>query len=360
MSKIVPSTIENIEETMAAKKIDKLTILQNEGGIKSSEQKGVKIKINNVRIRPLIDNDVDELRTKHPIIEQAFSDKDTNIANEDQRMVDKANKRKRDYQDILMNEEGENSMSYFQGVYGFASMVAGILVIIPIAFIPFHDTIKDPSYFYEMIIFHIFLFMPLNGVVFVWEFSYIINMDRLRNFKTCAKVVFGLIVSKMTVKGIVNFTWSYMKGYRYPMPFHEMLEILALFPPTFILLWFQCPKGWRRKKKFQRRFWYYISIKLVNIVIYLEYQFLFKTAFIITQQNWQWLVSVALLIAREINLRLQLKLSYKAAGSKDDSVELFREHYVCTQHCIFVTTALGREYITTLSTMILIDFMTSL
>ena len=354
MAKIVPGTVYNIDETMDVIKSHNLTILQNEGGIKSSKQKGDKMKINSIKIRPLNVNNVDELRVKHPIIEQAFKTKDTNLANEDKRMAENAKERKKEYQSILLNEEGINPTSYLKGLYGFAGIAAAILIVLPIALIPYQDSIKDPSYFYESPLISIFCSLPMSGVVWVWEFSYIINMDQLRNFKTCAKVTFGLIISKLSLKGIIYIVWSFIKGYRYPMPFHDMLLALALFPPSFILLWSQCPKEWRCKKEFQRRFWYYISIKLVNIGIYLEYQFLFKTAFIITPKNWQWLLSLALLISREINLHLQMKQSYKAAGTKDDSVELFREHYICTQHCIFVTTAIGGEFITTLSTIILI------
>ena len=354
MTKIVPVTVENIEETMNANKIDNSIILHKDEVRKSSDQAGVKIKIGSTRIRTIIVRDVDEFRAKYPIIEQAFDNKDTNIENEDQRMFDNSKRRKREYQNILLNEEGTNPTSYFKGLYGFTGMAAAILIVLPIAFIPYHDSIKNPSYFYENLLLYTFIVIPMIGVVWVWEFSYIINMDHLRNFKTCTKVIFGLMIGKLSIKGIVYFVWSYIKGYRYPMPFHDILDAFALFPPTFVLLWFQCPSEWRCKKAFQKRFWYYISIKLVNIAIYLEYQFLFKTAFIITPQNWQWLVSVALLIAREINLRLQMKLTYKAAGSKDDSVELFREHYICTQHCKFVSAAIGGEFITILSTIILI------
>ena len=80
---------------------------------------------------------------------------------------------------------------------------------------------------------------------------------------------------------------------------------------------------------------------------------IFKTAFLITPPDWQWVVSIILPIAREINMAGQMKLSYKAGGSRGDSIELFREHYMGTQHCLFLSSSMGGD-ITNLSTYILI------
>ena len=165
-------------------------------------------------------------------------------------MINKTNERKLHYRAILLNEEGIETASYYKGMYLFLGIVAGIIVNLLVALIPFHDSIKDPSYFYENTLSWIFFVTPLYGIVFVWELSYIINMDRLRSLKTCLNVALGLVICKAIIKGFVYFIWIYIKGYRYPMPFHNMIETFALFPPTFILLWFQFPENWRKDMKF--------------------------------------------------------------------------------------------------------------
>ena len=157
-------------------------------------------------------------------------------------MAEKAEVRDKQYQDILCNEDGDDSTPSYYSLYGLASVAAGTAANLSIALIPFHDSIKEPFYFYENLLSMLLIQTPLYAIVYVWEFAYIMNMDLLRNLKICARVSFGLIICKIFLRGLTNFLWIYIAGNSYPMPFHYMLETFALFPPTFILLWLQCPK----------------------------------------------------------------------------------------------------------------------
>ena len=350
--KISPATVEDIVNEQASDQPGQSTVLQKHGTKKTMK---LPSKKDNTRTQTFVVHDIEELQKNHPIINQQYINDEPAIETENQRMVHKANKRRQLYREILTNNYFAFSTPYYKGLFAFIGVVAGILMTLPMALIPTHDTIEYPQYFYEYTLIMIFTGPagPVYAVILLWEFSYIIKMDHLRNFKNCARVTLGLIVSALSIRGMIYFIWVHAGGYRFPMPFNATLTTIIEFLPIFTILWFQCPRNWRLNKKFQRRFWYYVSIKLINILIYLEYQFIFKTAFLIVSPDWQWVVCIALPIAREINLRVQMKLSYKASGSKDDSVELYREHYVGTQHCLFLSAAMGSD-ITTVSTIILI------
>ena len=72
-----------------------------------------------------------------------------------------------------------------------------------------------------------------------------------------------------------------------------------------------------------------------------------------TSQNRQWIVAATLPLLREFNLWLDLKLSYRAADSKDSSIEIYRTFWINTGHCIGLCSYLGAS-ITTISTWIIV------
>ena len=328
------------------------SIQSNEKGmIQISDEENSKKTPNEIITRSA-ERKIGELQENRPVIDQKFDNGETDIRTEDQKMANQAEERHQHYQDILQYEE-ESPSPYYYGFYGFFGMAAGIALNMHFLLIPYHDTIKDPSYFYEYTLYRILVQIPVYSVVYVWEFAYIMNTDRLRNIKTCAKVAVGLIISNVSLRVLINLLWIILGGNRYPMPFHSMVYVITQVFIAMILLWFQCPKKWRVDKKFQRRFVYFIWIKLSNILIYVEYLMFFKTMLRVTPQNWQWVVPLAFPVARELNTRWQMMLSYKSANSKQDSVGIFREHYNSTQHNVFLSAAIGSD-MTDLSMLILI------
>ena len=92
--------------------------------------------------------------------------------------------------------------------------------------------------------------------------------------------------------------------------------------------------------------------QMFGFLMTIEYS-IFRKILTSTSQNRQWIVAATLPLLREFNLWLDLKLSYRAADSKDSSVEIYRNFWINTGHCIGLCSYLGAS-ITAFSTWIIV------
>ena len=302
------------------------------------------------RVVPIISISKPENETVHVPLPMNLQQSDGQIVNEKAKMARRAEERHMLYEDILNDTHRHTHPSHI-GLYGLGGILFGISVNTITALIPIHDVIKHPQYFYEDILTEIF-FNVIVGMKMALENSYVMNLGCLRNFKHCAKIVFGTVIARLLTKGALNFIWIYIGGNRYPMPFHTNLDGLALFLLVFILIWSQFPEEFKSNKIFRKRFWYYMLQVLMNILINIEYQVYSKVIMEITPE-YQWIVVGTLPLARELNICIQTKISFKAAASEDFSVEFYQTLSINTAHCVFLSTVLGSQ-ITNLSTWLIV------
>ena len=294
--------------------------------------------------------DVQEVENEQSKTSTTLEDSENFITSVQERIAQKAQKRHHLYEDILDNKQGQK-LAWHVGFYAFGGIVLGTMMNSIIALIPAHDVIKYPQYFYEDILSGIPMSL-LGGIYFHLAATYMINVDFLRTIRHCGKVSIGITISSLCLQGLIDLSWVYYGGNRYPMPFRQFLLVFAVIPVSIIWVWIQFPKEWRTDKSFRTRYCYYILMNLNSILITIEYG-IFKKTILEQDPNKQWIVVALLPILRELNLWIQSNLAFKAANGKDLSVEVCTSFGVNARHCVFLSTVLGSE-VTNLSTWIIV------
>ena len=242
------------------------------------------------------------------------------------------------YRDILYNEDS-SKYSTCTAFYGFNGVLFGLFMNSVTALIPIHNVIEEPGYFYEVILTNMF-FTPLFAAQLLYQCSYWMNIDYIRTFKSYITIAILLVAYRVCIQGILYVVWVYQLDNPYPMPFHTTIEGMTMFPFGFFVLWMIFPSDWRKTKELQKRFHYFMLTFMINFFIHTEYT-IYTSMFVKISPKLQWVLALTLPLAREFNLWLQLKTAYRAAGSKDTSVEISCSYMINTRHCVFLSVMLG-------------------
>ena len=294
------------------------------------------------KIAPLTSIDNIGVENKHGKVsfnlENDRNDKKETIDFEKEQKFFTAIQRQQAYRDILFNEN-TNKYSACTAFYGLNGVLFGLFMNSITALIPIHNVIKQPEYFYEVILTNMF-FTPLFAAQLLYQCSYWMNIDYIRTLKNYVRIAICLVVYRVCIQGGLYAIWTCLLENPYPMPFHTTIGGMTLFPFGFFVLWMQFSKEWRKTKELQTRFLYFMLTFMINFVIHTEYT-IYNSVFLKISPNLQWVLALTLPFARELNLWMQLKTAYKSAGSKDSSVEISCSYMVNTRHCVFLSVMLG-------------------
>ena len=266
---------------------------------------------------------------------------------EKQRMIDKCTRRHQILKDVIYNEDHQN-YPYYTGLLGLGGIILGILMNYLPAIVPLHDMIENPEYFYEYMIFEFFLLAPFFIIQMLLASSTVMNIDCLKTFKNVAWIIPEFLAYRIFLEGLVNVIWVKLYEFRYPMPFNGLLNTVLMLLGMFFVEWRHLSKAFRKNQQLQKRFRLWMAYVLVTFLIHIEYQVI-RGIIINAGPTWQPILVVSLVIAREVNVRIQTLVCHKAADAKDSSVEIFLSFEINTSHALFLCSILGSE-ITTAST----------
>ena len=304
-------------------------------------------------ISSVVTIDVEERSNKISPISKTDNEPLDAVEQEKQRMARKAEKRHQHLRDILM-KVNSNGYPFYVAFYGLIGILLGVFLLCILALIPRHDVIKDPEYFYEGAGITLLITSPFFVVSYLASAIMVLNIDCLKLARAFVVIASMILIYRISIMGIVNLFWVYIAEFRYPMPFHALIDAYLTYPCFIYLLWRQMPEKWRSSKEFKKRFLFYILRTLISTLISFEYQAL-NTLIVNSTETWQPLMFASMAFVREFNIWISTKIAYKAAGAKDASVEIFISFNENTRHAMYLSSTLGSA-ISDTSTAVILAF----
>ena len=220
---------------------------------------------------------------------------------------------------------------------------------------PQHNVILYPEYWYEplgpSIISTIMIAVPaqLIGCSLVMKINFLLtikNMVIMFLSDTCAFVSSYILV---------HIIWVYGAGYPHPMPFiGQFCWSIGAIMRT-VSFWFLFPRDLRvDDKNFRRRIIAYFCFTPLNMFIAVAYSQL-PSLFFIVPSNWQWCVGLLIPIFKKMNMFVNSKLAFKAAGSDEVSARIVLICFVGSLHGLSVSLLLPNVTTTTAYVVIFLD-----
>ena len=241
---------------------------------------------------------------------------------------------------ILSNSASNDVQSLRYIIYSMGSIVGSMIPILVYTLIPVHNVILDPYYWFEFPLQTAISLVPCYVGVILFKSSYYINMNCLRAHLTFHKIVLVTVVLYIAIHAIAYLAWTQLAQYQNPIPFtgygcYYVVNIFAL-----AMVWLSFPSHWRREKIINER------LKSLMIAVVLN-QFLPTAYFVIVRlmlicpREYQWIVSFALPLFRQLLSWITLRYVIKAADGDENGAEIFCSYAVGSVHAMFLVYTLG-------------------
>ena len=128
----------------------------------------------------------------------------------------------------------------------------------------------------------------------------------------------------------LHYVWVKVFQLPYPIPFvlHVNL-IFFVFPATIVAIWFKFPRSWRKNSDFRHRLMYLLQAHFyVAFFMTLKYA-IFTVAFVYIPSEFQWILVLLLILARELGQILLNKICFKMiekSDGREDWIEIVNAH----------------------------------
>lgn len=250
----------------------------------------------------------------------------------------RAETRNATFKNILLNKRTQD-ISILAVGYGFSGAFLGLLAVSVLTFVPVHDIIIEPTYWCELM--HpSFVYLGILAGFTLVTGSCWLNVSFIQTKKNYMALFCILSITSMIFVSSTYLIWTYLLGLRYPMPFQGQICAYTMIFASCVTLWFQVPFSMRNDAKFRCRLKFFFLAYAFNFLIAIEYQGLSKIMTAVPP-SYQFIVAIFLPIVREVNLRVQTKIAFKASGCQDSSVKITCIHNVNTRHSLFLAIVMG-------------------
>ena len=185
---------------------------------------------------------------------------------------EKARKRNQIFEFILQNQPTQLSWIGLL-FYPFAIIFISFLFLVPFCFVPAHDLVIYPEYWYEILFHGTYMFIP-----FYWFWTYLagayLNLSCSYHWKHLVIVSFvaSTIMFSFTIS--TYYFWTKALLYQYPIPFCGLITCTLMnlsFCPT---VWYLIPSGLRKNRGLKNRIKNFILHMISGMTVVLFYQFL--------------------------------------------------------------------------------------
>ena len=225
---------------------------------------------------------------------------------------------------------------------------------------PQHFNIGSPAYWYEILIFLLFGWVPITAANFAFTSNFGLGVGVWSLFKKCCIIY---VIGSLTIV-IFSYhfyiSWVYIGEYIWPMPFHGYACGVFGWVAMTICTWLQFPKEWRSDPNIRKQLFFRVLFFNVSLIFEMTYKIILKL-FQLVDGNKQWPLVFLLILIRESNMRSLALLGKKIAGSEDLVFEIIAINYAATRHIIFLSVNMGSLTTTTSSYLILgSDFLINL
>ena len=297
--------------------------------------------------------------TKISIIENTIVDEakcgspiNVDILQEKHRSESRYNNRINHHKSFLENTHlNSNTLPYL--VYGLLGIVTSFLATSIYILIPVHDVIRNPDYWYEIML-QTSVILVVMGIFFVVNCSEWMNIDRIKTIKNVVIVSIVLVTVYIGLWCLSYIIWTHGLNYQWPIPFVAYLVTYTAIFYGWIALFCCFPKAWRKHKLFNKRIKFFLIALSFNMSAGVTYQFILK-GFIVLSDDYQWVLVLIFPLIREFYLWLTLYFGKKACDGDIHRLIIIATHYTNSRHATLLATIVG-SYIPAESASVLFAF----
>ena len=249
---------------------------------------------------------------------------------------------------------------FLYSILGISGVFLGVFWATAYLFVPWHNHLEEPSYWYETLLLMVFVCLPLLTTK-LFLTAYHVNGYKWENApKVAAKVIVVASASYGACYVIMHVYWT--GELKNCPPLSNITSWANLFggiSGALTMIWFQYPAGLRKTKKFRKRYFRYVTTFVpLMFCVYFVYQF-YGIALQLAPENWQWPLAFVLPAFREFNVWGFTKLVSSLADDREkQSIGMFYLHDMATRHAIALcVVTLGGATVLTSFLLLGIDFV---
>ena len=224
-------------------------------------------------------------------------------------------------------------------LYGLFGIISSFLATSVFVLVPVHDVIIHPEYWYEVMM-QTSAILVIMSIFFVVNCSEWMNVDIIRNIRNIFCVIIVVVTTYNITWCLFYIVWTYGFKKKWPIPFVAyQVTYIAIFS-GWIALFYCFPKAWRKDLIFRKRIKFFLIALSFNMSGGLTYQIILK-CFIISSENYQWILVFIFPFIREIYLWLTLYFGKKACDGDMQRLVIITTHYTNARHATILATIVG-------------------
>ena len=281
-------------------------------------------------------------------MEKDCSNNDDNEIRSSQREIElekvlhlqKSEERYRVFQNILRDDSPKYGFEFQALTYGLLSILASAASTILYTFIPVHNIILFPEYWFELPLQIMFTLLPLWSMYIIFRCSYYMNIHFIKNYSRFLLMWVVVGLTTLTVFVLSYVVWVYMLEYQYPVPLIGYLVFINMIISALVVLWYLFPKGWRKNKIFRKRLKIFTIATIYEQFCTIEYGIV-TTVLIEIPTDYQWIPALFLPLIREINIWIITKLLSSVPDGDISCVRMTLGHSMFTGHSLFLACTVG-------------------
>ena len=269
---------------------------------------------------------------------QRLSQTQHDILNEKLKYMSKCRERFNTYKSYLENTQLDNNILLYL-FYGLFGIVTSFFLTSIYIWIPVHDVITNPEYWYEIEL-QTTAILFVMAIFFIANCSEWMNIERIKTIGNLSLVTFALVAIYNTIWVTSYIIWTYGFEYQWPLPFVAYLTTYIAIFCGWMALFYCFPRAWRHDLVFNKRIKFFLLSISFNMSGGMTYQIILK-CFIILPENYQWILVFSLPLIREAYLWMTLYLGKKTADGDANRLIVISTHYTNARHATILATIVG-------------------
>ena len=281
-------------------------------------------------------------------IEKDFSNNNGNEIRSSEREIEfekllhlqKSEERFQVFQNILRDESPKYGFEFQTLIHGLLFILASAGSTIVYTFIPVHNIILFPEYWFELPLQIMFTLLPLWSMYIIFRCSYYMNINFIKTYSRFLLMWFVVGLTTLMVFVMSYVVWVYILVYQYPVPLIGYLVFIDMIISALVVIWYLFPKGWRKNKIFRKRLKIFTIATIYEQFCTIEYGIV-TTVLIEIPADYQWIPALFLPLIREINIWIIAKLLSSVPDGDISCVRMTLGHSMFTGHSLFLACTVG-------------------
>ena len=251
---------------------------------------------------------------------------------------EKEKKRKELFVSYIWNDTFEFSWKECV-IYTVGIVLYAVIVALPITLIPMHNLVKDPEYWYELLLFAVFFytFSTLNQCM---EISFGLNMRYFRKKRYILQTIILQIAIVFITIIAAHAIWTIVYELHFPIPFFGIMIVYWMKILLSIIQWYTVPKMYHQDNQLKKRMKVFFFEQFIYWIIIAIYQITIQVIRDADSQ-YQPLLALALPLQREMLIWITSKITKRCADGDVTGALIFKKYVCLVAHATVLCFVIG-------------------